>query len=214
MQASDKTPEPLGSDESRIRAILGCTAYLRAATGEIARSYGEKITQAKIAEHFGIGGKKPQARISDWFRLGKPPAEVIQQPKKMLKLLDIIELDTQSLWNAVTAALPQFCVNPDCPTLLFYVVGDEVFARPSVNDGSGDRICCWCRKGLKSICRECDRPIANGSSCQCGVAYVSGLPNSLDGLAGNRLRLECDKLNAFNANICGEPTVVGPWRAG
>jgi len=112
-----------------IRKIIADVAFLRTAADEVARSYkhgDERFrTRVAIAAHFGVS----QGTLSDWIN-GKLSLPLRVQPEKMLEVLKALGLDVNSMWNAARSEQFHTCVNPDCPTLRFYLIDGSVVARP------------------------------------------------------------------------------------
>lgn len=171
-EPGEQAEEP-ATDDALIREIIAIRQYLRAVSDEIARSYknsGSKFnTQAKIADHFGT----KQERVSEWLNGKFPASSISDQHDKMLELLRALGLDVKSLWKTATSAQSRTCLDPDCPTLRFYLIDGSVVACPKGVSGGSEEECGWCFKPLSSIC-ECGRPIRRAAFCRCGLTYVAG----------------------------------------
>lgn len=203
---------PDSDNLSVIREILADEEHSRTVADEVARAYRisdtEFNTQAKIASHFGT----TQSQVSAWLKGKSQPASIAGQPKKMLELLAKLDLDFNSLGKTSESAKSRTCINPDCPTLRFYLIDGSVVASPKDVRRVSAEQCMWCRKPLVSIC-ECGRPISHGAFCRRSAKYIAGHPRSFRGLERDALETECERLNARNTNICGD-AILEPWRAG
>jgi hypothetical protein len=194
-----------------IREILADDEHSRTVAEEVYRSYRlsdtEINTQEKTAAHFGT----TQGQVCGWLTGKSQPASITGKPEKMLELLATLDLDVNSLGMTSGSAQARTCINPDCPTLRFYLIDGSVVASPRAVRRVSAEKCTWCRKPLVSIC-ECGRPISHGAFCRCSAKYIAGLPRSFRGLERDALEAACERLNARNANICGD-TIIEPWRA-
>lgn len=85
-----------------------------------------------------------------------------------------------------------YCPNCQCPSNIPYVVGGQLFYRPTraIASPTGGKYCAECGELLEMRCPVCGAPLNDGACCAvCGSAYVTPvLPEGVDVAAYARVR--------------------------
>jgi len=145
------------------------------------------LTQTALAEQVGC----MQSAIS-MMESGRMDVLSRVTLEKIAAILDVT-LETPAPAGGTVQTLPppvhRFCPNPECPSCLPYLVGDEMFFLPRPAPATG-RYCHLCGEVLAENCPGCDAPCSVPSACcsDCGHPLIAPPPTVTPANRGEWLR--------------------------
>ncbi len=142
------------------------------------------VSQSALAEETGCS----QSAIS-MMEKGRVDALSFDKLERISERLGV-PIPKEKAGSVTAGSAAGFCPECECPSNKPYLVGDNVFWRPSIRQVSLSRgiYCQDCGEVLETACPHCSRVIQGGACCpHCGNAYVSATEEQIEKVRHQRV---------------------------